>query len=381
MDISARIYADLATPALVVDEGRLLANLKALDTLRQQSGCKALYSIKSLPFVPILAMAKPYIDGFSVSSLFEAKLAADVLAGTGSLHLTTPGIRPDEVLELARLCSHISLNSLSQQQRFAPLMQAHTSIGLRVNPKLPFIDDARYNPCRPHSKLGVDLDVLWQTSGLEAIEGLHIHTNFSGTDYAPLLKTVAKLAQYWPDNLRKLHWLNLGGGYMYCQIRDQTAFVTQVQALQDTYGLTVYIEPGKSVLEDAVQLVATVIDLFSSDGKTVAILDTSVNHHPEVFEYQMQPDISGADQHGEHSAIIAGSTCLAGDLFGEYRFGKPLQLGDKIIFNNAGAYSLVKANRFNGYNLPSVYMHHTNGECQALKHYTYQDYRQQWLGD
>ncbi|MDD2724793.1 MAG: carboxynorspermidine decarboxylase [Methylovulum sp.] len=380
MDISTLTQSDIATPAFVLDEAQLLANLQSLAALRQQSACKVLYSIKSLPFTQVLKLAKPFIDGFSVSSLFEAKLADEVLSKAGSLHLTTPGIRPNELAELAELCTHISFNSLSQHQRFASGIAAQTSVGLRVNPKLSFVEDARYNPCRPHSKLGVDIDRLWQSSGIDPIQGLHIHTQFSGTDYTPLLKTLEKLTRYLRDKLGKLRWLNLGGGYLYCQIKDQQPFIEQVQTLKNTFGLEVYIEPGKSVLENTAHLVATVIDLFDSDGKTIAILDTSVNHQPEVFEYQFQPEIVGQDANGRYKAILAGSTCLAGDLFGEYRFNHALQLGDKIVFKNIGAYSLVKASRFNGYNLPDIYKQGDNG-LEKIKHYTYQDYRQQWVED
>jgi carboxynorspermidine decarboxylase len=379
-DLNALTHTALDTPALVVDENQFLGNLNALSALRHQSGCKALYSIKSLPFMPLLDIAKPYIDGFSVSSLFEAKLAHEVWGNTDGIHLTTPGIRPDELMALAQHCSHMSLNSLSQHQRFAPQIQAHTSVGLRVNPKLSFVEDVRYNPCRQHSKLGVDIDTLWLADSLDKLQGLHIHTNFSGNDYTPLIKTIEKLTLYLRDKLGKLAWLNLGGGYLYCQIPNKAGFINQVQQLKNTFGVEVYIEPGKSVLENAAHLVASVIDLFVSDGKTIAVLDTSVNHHPEVFEYQFQPDIANHDINGEYKAILAGSTCLAGDLFGEYRFKQPLALGDKIIFKNAGAYSLVKASRFNGQNLPAIYKATSDGLVK-LKSYGYEDYRQQWLGN
>lgn len=380
MDISALTLADISTPAMVLDQAQLLTNLSALSTLRDQSGCKALYSIKSLPFAPVLALAKPYIDGFSVSSLFEAQLADEILAGKGSLHLTTPGIRPDEISALAKICTHISLNSLSQHQRFTSLLEAQTSVGLRINPKLSFVKDARYNPCRQHSKLGIDIDALGESTAIDNVQGLHIHNNFSGTDYSPLLKTVEKLTVLLRDKLPNLRWLNLGGGYLYCQIQDKQAFIEQVQTLKNTFGLDIYIEPGKSVLENTAHLVATVIDLFVSDGKNIAILDTSVNHQPEVFEYQFHPEVVGQTEQGQYKVILAGSTCLAGDLFGEYRFEQPLQLGNKIVFKNVAAYSLVKASRFNGYNLPDIYQYGDNG-LEKLKHYTYQDYRQQWLGD
>ncbi|MDD5410851.1 MAG: carboxynorspermidine decarboxylase, partial [Methylobacter sp.] len=141
-----------SSPAFVLDEAAIIKALKDLDALRHQCGCKVLYSIKSLPFSPVMEMAKPWVDGFSVSSLFEARLADEVLAGQGSIHLTTPGIRPDELDELSLLCSHISFNSLSQHQRFYEAAKAQASIGLRLNPKLSFLHDDRFDPCRQYSK-------------------------------------------------------------------------------------------------------------------------------------------------------------------------------------------------------------------------------------
>jgi carboxynorspermidine decarboxylase len=71
---------------------------------------------------------------------------------------------------------------------------------------------------------------------------------------------------------------------------------------------------------------------------------------------------------------------LAGDVFGEYQFHKPLAVGDKLVFKNVGAYSLIKANRFNGYNLPDIYVYRDQ-HLKKMKQYTYQDYRRQWLAD
>ncbi len=142
--------------------------------------------------------------------------------------------------------------------------------------------------------------------------------------------------------------------------------------------MAIYIEIGNGIVGNAAQIVASVIDVFESDGKTVAILNTSINHNPEVFEFQRTPIILEHDAKGNYSAILAGGTCLAGDIFGEYRFKHPLQLGDKITFNNVGAYTLIKANRFNGHNLPSIYLRHIDNRLELLKNYTYNDYQQQW---
>jgi len=367
-----------SSPAFVLDEAEINRQLEILAELRSQCDCKVLYSIKSLPFSSVMELAKPYVDGFSVSSLFEARLANEILAGQGSVHLTTPGIRPDELDELSSLCSHISFNSLAQFHRHAEAAQAQASIGLRVNPKLSFLNDDRFNPCRPHSKLGVDIEELIRSVDLEQIEGLHVHNVFSATDFAPLIKTVDKLRYLLGVGLAELEWLNIGGGYLFGQIEDHRPFVDMVKRLKHDYGLEVYIEPGKAVVGQAGYLVATVLDSFVSDGETIAILDTSVNHNPEVFEYQRQPELHEHDPNGKYTATLAGCTCLAGDVFGKYHFMKPLQAGDKVVFKNVGAYTLIKANRFNGYNLPDIYLSNPL-RVKKMKHYNYQDYRRQWL--
>lgn len=380
MDIQALKNSIPATPAFVVDGAEVLNALKTLANLREHSGCKVLYSIKALPLFAVLELAKPYLDGFSVSSLFEARLADEILAGQGSIHLTTPGIRPDELAELASLCSHISCNSISQYRQVASVAQNRTSIGLRINPKLSFTADARYDPCRQFSKLGADISDVLSPDITQQIKGLHFHTVFSATDYAPLMQTLDKLRHFMGDGLARLDWLNLGGGYLFDQIADSNSFIGLVSQLKKEFDLDVYIEPGNAIIGKAGYLLATVVDCFDSDGKAIAILDTSVNHHPQVFEYQRQPELVEQDPNGLYPVILAGSTCLAGDIFGEYRFNQPLLVGDVVVFKQVGAYSLVKANRFNGYNLPDVYTVN-GGQVRRIKRHTYQDYRQQWMSD
>ena len=368
------------SPAFLVDEDEILNAVNALTFLRKQSGCKILYSIKSLPLVAVLERVKPSVDGFSVSSLFEARLANEILSGNGDIHLTTPGLRQDECVELLDLCSHISCNSISQFQRIAALPEGRSSLGLRINPKLSFTDDDRYDPCRLHSKLGCDINSARNSEILARIKGLHFHTVFGATDYTPLIQTLAKIQSNLGDKFAQLEWLNLGGGYLYGKIADNKDFCEMLNRLKNEFYLKIFIEPGNAVVGKAGHLLATVLDCFESDGKTIAVLDTSVNHHPEVFEYQRQPELLEHDPEGRYPALLAGSTCLAGDLFGEYRFARRLQTGDKLVFKHVGAYSLVKANRFNGYNLPDVYSI-SKGRIKLIKQYTYQMYRQQWASD
>ncbi|MES9991304.1 MAG: hypothetical protein ABW098_05085 [Candidatus Thiodiazotropha sp.] len=371
------------TPSFVVDETRLARNLELLNKIRSVSGCRMLYSIKACPFSGVLKRMRGLVDGFSVSSLYEARLAHEVMSDEGGLHITTPGLRRQEMAEIAELCDSVSFNSLNQLQRLSLHLGGRAKVGLRINPQLSYLEDSRYDPCRCHSKLGTPLPQVvsqWHSGRLSAsgLSGLHLHTNFGSTSFKPLQMTVAHLEAQLQGLIGEIDWVNLGGGYLYQETEDLQTLFTVIDHIQRVWGAQVYLEPGNAVVGDAVMLVASVIDSFESDGKSIAVLDTSVNHLPEVFEYQAAPKLLSEEREGKHSAILAGSTCLSGDLFGEYHFSHPLEINDRVVFKNVGAYTLVKASRFNGQNLPSIYRLEENGDLTLMKRYDYDDYRSQW---
>ncbi len=364
------------TPAFVLDEKTICQNLALLQDIKRQSGCFVLYSIKALPLSWLLELCAGQLDGFSVSSLFEARLASEFAKQNNSIHITTPGLRADEYAEISALCSHISFNSISQYQRLRARENKRVSMGLRVNPKLSFVDDLRFDPCRPSSKLGVSIETF---NGMnDEVKGLHFHTVFSKTDYQALEKTIERLEHKLAAKLAHLQWINLGGGYLYQQIEEHQVLTDLIRRLQQDYHTQVFIEPGKSLVGDAGFIVSTVLDTYYSDDKYVVVLDTSVNHNPEVFEYQKQPTVLEADKQGKYGCLLVGSSCLAGDIFGEYFFDAPPEIGQRLVFSHVGAYSLIKANRFNGYNLPDVYLFDAQQQLKLLKQDSYQQYRTQW---
>ena len=108
------------------------------------------------------------------------------------------------------------------------------------------------------------------------------------------------------------------------------------------------------------------------------ILDTSVNHLPESFEYQWRPDVLMDIDDGRYSYIFAGSTCLAGDVFGEYSFAEPLEIGSKVVMYGVGSYNLVKAHTFNGFPLPSIYILDAHGEVALVKEFTLREQSRKW---
>ena len=371
------------TPAFVYDEAEVQRVLDIAGALQEDTGCRMLYSVKPLCLVPLLEMMAPQLAGFAVSSPFEARLARSVLADGGAIHFTSPGIRPAEATELAGLCDYVAFNRLTQWRRHKSDFSGRTSLGLRVNPGLSFLDDERYDPARPHSKLGVPVDDLAVAGSnsdqlLRGLEGILVHSNCESTNFAELQETVDCLEDKIPHALARLNWLNLGGGYLFDEGVDLEPLRRILCSFRAKYGFDVFLEPGAAFVRSAGYLVATVLDKFASGGKDVVVLDATVNHMPELLEFDFEPDVAGHDEDGTWPYILAGCTCLAGDVFGEYRFNHPLEVGDRVLFLNAGSYSLVKAHTFNGVNLPNIYSMDELGKPRLLKQFTYDDYAARW---
>ena len=377
--------ADLKTPAFVYDEGALRTNAIRLAWLCQEAGCSLLYALKPLSMVPVLKVLRQNVAGFSASSLYEAMAARKVIGRQGSVHITTPGLRPNEIDRVAATCDYITFNSLPQWEALGHRAVQDAKCGLRVNPHLSLVEDDRYNPCRRHSKLGVHIGALCAEASsrpeiLSSLTGLHFHTNCDCADTRPLLNTVNHIATQLPHILDKLEWINLGGGYLLPVRADLGPFNEAVNLLTDKWGVQVFFEPGAAVVRQACCLVASVIDIFDSDGWPVAVLDTSVNHMPEVFEYQFTPDVYGTTAGGSHAYLLAGSTCLAGDVFGRHAFRKPLEIGSRVVFPGMGAYTSVKWHCFNGVSLPDVYAWTEQDELVHKHTFTYADYTARYGG-
>ena len=371
--------ADAASPAFVFDELRLSASLHAIRGFAASGNCRAIFSVKSLAIRDVLLTIASSLDGFSASSLFEAQLARDISSDESLVSYISTILRDEEVDDLASICDRITVNSLSQFNRFSDRIVDNCELGIRLNPGVSFADDPRYDPCRRDSKLGVALQKFGTALRSEPerfakLSGIHFHSNCDSEDAGELIATMRKIESALGDDLCRFQWLNVGGGYLFDDGCATTRAVDELQRMCERYGVEIVVEPGAAIVRSAGVLVATVEDIVEGDQQPIAILDTTVNHWPEVFEYQFEPDVEGHVDDGRFTYLLAGCSCLAGDLFGVYSFNEPLEVGSRVVFRNAGAYSIVKANMFNGINLPNIYSLTAAGELVLVKRFTYEEF-------
>jgi carboxynorspermidine decarboxylase len=376
--LGAEVVSAVETPALVIDERVVARQVAAARRLGERAGCRVLYALKPLAAPFVLDLMAGRLDGFAASSPFEAALARSVLGDSGAVHLTTPGLRPADTARLADLCDRVAFNSLAQFRRHSAHFPGPGRAGLRVNPGLSLVDDERYDPCRRASKLGVALGTLRRAlrrdDGLaRQLGGIHFHNNCDSEEFAPLRRTARRVEAALRPWLPGMRWVNLGGGYLFGLGSPTRALAEAVSLFRDRHGLEVFIEPGAALVRDAGALVTEVVDLFRSGGRRVAVLDTTVNHFPEAYEYRFEPDVLGHDDDG-HEYVLAGASCLAGDVLGVYGFREKLRVGSRLVLPGLGAYSFVKAHMFNGINLPALYSVTAGGRAVLRRRFDYSDF-------
>ncbi len=388
MDAAALLDSEyIETPAMVYSPSTVAQTAEAVRAVVAGAGASLLYSVKAQSFVGILESLAPHVAGFSAASLFEARLCREVLGMGGTVHLTQPGLSPAAMPVAAARCDYIALNSFGQTESFQACAggAGNASVGLRVNAGLNFVADERYAPCRSNSKLGVPVEALRDAAAyaphrLRDVRGLHLHHNCGSRDLRELHATVCRVLEHVPSLVRQLEWVNLGGGYMLPDVASPELLEQTVQRIRAAGVAEVFVEPGTCMVEHAACLVTSVVDVMESGGGQIAVLDTTVSHMPDVFSYQRRPAVLGARDGARHEYLLAGASCLAGDLFGTYAFEAPLRVGSRVVFPGFGDYTSVKASMFNGINFPSIYALSERGEPVCRRRFTYQEFAETFAG-
>ena len=369
------------SPCFVVDEVAVERNLKVLHMVQERSGAKVLAALKAFSLWSLAPLVSRYLSGICASGYHEAQLGYDEYTGQGSqgeVHVFSAAFSPGDFAHILPLANHIVFNSFSQWQRFKDQVAAQgVCAGLRINPEHSEGAADIYNPCAPGSRLGIPLGEF-KGQDLSGISGLHFHT-LCEQGFEALERTVAVVEQKFAAYLPQMQWLNLGGGHHITHPDyDIEGLITLLKRLSQQYQLQVYLEPGEAIAIRSGVLVSEVLDIMQTDRPQV-ILDTSATcHMPDTLEMPYRAEIFNAGHGGEkaHTYRLGGMTCLAGDILGDYSFDHPLQVGERLLFDDMAHYTMVKTTTFNGIALPAIALWNSQtNTVNVVREFGYQDFK------
>ena len=376
-------FEQLPTPCYVVDENLIEQNLQILQGVMERTGAKILLAQKAFSMYRLYPLIGKYLAGATASGLYEARLCAEEMPEKEN-HIFSPAYREKDFDEILSYSDHLVFNSVAQLKKFGPrAKQAGKQIGLRINPQCSTQEGhAIYDPCAPGSRLGVTLSMLegevdFKTSVLPLLDGLHFHT-LCEQDSDDLETTLNAVEEKFGKYLKSMKWINFGGGHHISRPGyDIPRLEKCIHHMKDIYGLQVYLEPGEAVALNAGFLVTEVLELIDNEMQ-IAILDTSAAcHMPDVLEMPYRPPLKDSKEAGEYPYTyrLGGPTCLAGDIIGEYSFEHPLEIGQRLVFEDMAIYSMVKNNTFNGMPLPAIALLKKDGDCEIVKQFGYDDFK------
>ena len=391
MDNITALLNDIPSPCYVVEEELLRRNLRLIQKVAEESGAEIILAFKAFALWKTFPVFREYISHTTASSIFEARLAFEEFGSRA--HTYSPAYTEHEFDQILACSKCVTFNSLSQYQRFFPLVEDYNQnheekvqMGLRVNPEYSEIETLLYNPCAPGSRFGVMAADL-PTTLPDGIKGFHVHCHCENDSYA-LERTLVHIEEKFSRWFDQIEWLNLGGGHLMTRKDyDVNHLIGVLKGLRKRYPwLKVILEPGSAFAWQTGPLVASVVDVVENSGVKTVILDVSFTcHMPDCLEMPYHSQVRGAvtissdvlddARKGGHIYRLGGNSCLSGDFMGLWQFDHPLQVGERIIFEDMIHYTTVKTNMFNGIPHPAIGMVTTDGKFKLLRSFTYEDYR------
>lgn len=359
----------IATPYYLIDKQKLLRNMEKIAHVREASGAKALLALKCFATWSVFDLMRQYMDGTTSSSLNEVKLGREKFGG--ETHAYSVAYADHEIDEVISNADKIIFNSIGQLERFAD-RAGHIARGLRLNPQVSSSTFDLADPARPFSRLG-EWDVARIETVMDRISGFMIHNNCENADFALFDRMLGQIEERFGALLSRVEWVSLGGGIHFTgDDYPLDAFCARLKAFAQRFGVQVYLEPGEASITRSTTLEVTVLDTLFN-GKNLAIVDSSIEAHMlDLLIYRESAKV--APNEGDHSYMVCGKSCLAGDIFGEFRFPEELKVGDRISIQDAAGYTMVKKNWFNGVKMPSIAVRELDGTVKVVREFGFDDY-------
>jgi carboxynorspermidine decarboxylase len=360
----------IKTPYYLIDENKILNNLKKIKYIKDNSGVKILLALKCFSTWSVFNLMSKYMDGTTSSSLYEAKIGYKKFGKETQIFCVS--YSKEDINILKNFCDKIIFNSISQFSLFYNNLK-NINLGIRINTQYSYSQYDLANPSRKYSKLGVisknEIEYI-----LDGLSGVMFHCNCENYNFKIFNDMLNKLSIKYKKILDNVKWVSIGGGISFTNYNyPLDLFCNSLRNFSKKHNnIQIYLEPGEASITNSCELVTTVLDI-TTNIKKIAIVDSSIEAHMlDLLIYRIQAKIN--IEKGNNEYIIAGNSCLAGDVFGTYKIKEKLSIGSIIRFVDAAGYTMVKKNWFNGLKMPSIVVKKLDNKIKIIKKFSYNDF-------
>ena len=368
-DVSlAELAEQHGTPLFVYSKATLIRHFKAYADSLADYPHLVCYGMKANSNLAVLECLAAAGAGFDIVS--QGELERVLMAGgdPGKVVFSGVGKQPGEMrraLEVGIHCfnveSEAELDTLSE---VASQMGVQAPVSIRVNPDV----DAQTHPYistgLKDNKFGIAheraLAVYRRAAQLPGLKitGIDCHIGSQLTDVTPLMEALDKLLELiaaLKSHGITLDHIDLGGGlgvpYQDEEPPHPSEYLSQVKARLAGTGLTLVLEPGRSIAANAGVMLTRVNLLKENHGKHFAVVDGAMNDliRPSLYSawQRIIPVMQAPSPHAVQAQYdVVGPVCESGDFLGKDR-DLSLAPGDLLAVRSAGAYSFVMSSNYN----------------------------------
>ena len=353
--------------------------------------CYAVKANSNLSVLRLLAAAGAGFDIVSGGELFRV-----VKAGGDPARTVFSGVgkRADEIeYALAQGIHSFNCESADEMRlidAIAARLRVKARVAYRVNPDIDPKTHKYISTGLRENKFGVSIaeaPALYAAARAFvnlSVEGVSCHIGSNLLDEGPVMEAVERVLAL-VDELRaaglQIRDLDLGGGLGVAYQEGEQAPVIQnviTRMCQRTAGrgLTLSVEPGRSIVGQAGVLLTRVLYRKRNEGKEFVIADAAMTELIRPVLYEAWHDIIPlrlAPERGTVRADLVGPVCESGDFLAKDRELPNVASGDALAICTAGAYGFVQSSNYNSRPRPAEVMVDGNDWRVVRARETYDD--------
>lgn len=376
----------LKTPCFIFDEVEFKRGIVGFRVALEQkfAKCAIGYSVKtnSLPYA--LMQAHRFGCKAEVVSHDEYKLARLCGYEPSEIIYNGPMKSRETFLEALRGGAIVNIETKRELKWLSELPEGEVyDIGLRLNINISYVSPEDADGDDDNSRFGFSDESEEFAEAVEYIEsfpklrlaGLHIHRTAHSRSPRFYERSVAYAAAVIKKYDLQLDYLDVGGGY-FGIFPNKPTFEDYANSIYKPLheagldGLKIIVEPGNALTASSFSFLSEVIDVKEIDDKTRFVTtDGSRNDIDPFFkktDYLKEILPCETDRPIEPLQIITGCTCLEYDRLFTLKDYPRLEVGDRILYNNVGAYTMTLSPQFIRL-WPRIYAINAKGEVSLVR--------------
>ncbi len=375
---------NLKTPCFIVNEEELRSNINNLHKALQATWGNYIigYSCKTNSLPWILNFYKLNNCYLEVVSSTEYKLAKKIGYSIDNIVFNGPNKEKESFIEALKNNCIVNIDSKKEiewlkEEEFTSEIKVGIRINFNLEKECPgeteFGDEgSRFGFSVEKGELEKSIDEINSIKNVKVV-GIHLH-NGTKTRSLNVYKTLAKKA----CDLKKLfkydlEYVDLGGGF-YGGLEDKPSYYDYMRLIEqelskefDKEKTKLIIEPGTALIASPVDFLCEVVDVKDNfKGRIVTVNGSRNDIDPLFVKRRYFYEISTKYTSKINIQTVCGYTCMEKDRIMKIEAKEELSVGDRILFNKVGSYTMCLSPLFIEY-FPRVYLKDLKGNYKCIR--------------